>query len=790
MSFDQVKAHLIEQLKPFLMEDDFEDLFEQLTADENSTDRFLLKMELNRLSTKCNRVIDLRDKSNLPCSTFVFDKQTHFLDEPAIASFKAAVSRYKNLYTLGAYEEVMAEHKRRLQTVQVEGIKESVKDEFIIPGIVLGTYYNRSEERMNYSVHITVSQIGKIDVEGSTLDLSVNGARIRLSAKHGLDTRKPLLIKLTELSDEYYYEDLQQGIEYQIIDIEEDNDAHILRLKRNTISEPLSKLLAKLIRDYKYRYKVDVNEVFSNTLGLGYESHLLPHLRHLPLFLNGTNNQLTHALLSPENQAIKSYFTDENDVCQLSHTLTEARLERHLAEPNAPQHHLLYCFTHQVKHTTYFYSATLYELNNHSLKNLFFKFGAKKNSWRVFKLSSIVIDKLRGYKAAIIPGDDSHYSPLVEQQLALYEHVIYLSDLTTEEGRVRYQNVQSQATPNLLKVFAQKKASISHIKFATLAFAERRQEPRYSFKTEISIQQDGQSIVGHSQDISTKGFQVIMPSPSSFNGEKLVWLGFPKLQSLAGKTQLHNLPYKLVMQRNNGQQLHLVAAQSKEAHTGVTFMNRLIIHNEEKLKQLSESGERTSELSDGLKNLVMRKLPATPFFIEKTQKSAKISAIAISSERDPVAELFAANSKESLTYDLTPLFENGFFKKHIIDFIRRTRSHQEMMHVDFYLHLIRRSRGTFGLKCVTKDSLTSQSEQIDFIKTGQQVGRFVALRMFVGVTGKPDLKYIQQERKYISQHAAHKAKQLEEKLWYTIGVGEIMDITAEVLHRDLGTNIS
>ncbi|WP_133405804.1 PilZ domain-containing protein [Parashewanella tropica] len=788
MSFDQVKAHLIEQLKPFLMEDDFEEFFEQLTTDENSTDRFLLKMELNRLSAKCNRVIDLRDKSNLPCSTFTFDTQTHFLDEPAIASFKAAVSRYKNQYTLGAYEEVMAEHKHRLQTVQVDGNKENLRDEFIIPGVVLGTYYNRSEERMNYSVHITVAQAGKIDVEGSTLDLSVHGARIRLSHKHNLDIRKPILVKITELNEEYYYDELQQGIEYEIVDIEEEGNFHIFRLKRASGSEQLSQLLAKLIRDFKYRYKVDVNEVYTNTLGLGYERHLLPHLRHLPLFLNADKNQLTHALISPENQAIKSYFTDENDVCQLGQTLTPKRIEKHIVAPNAPEHNLLYCFTHIAKDHVYYYSATLHELQNHALKALFFKFGSQKPSWRVFKISSLEIDKARGFKASIIPGDDSHYSPLVEQQLNLFSHVLHLSNLTNEVDRHSYQQAQSTSTPNLLKVFAQTKDKASQLKFTALAFAERRQEPRYSFKTEVSIQQNGKTMIGHSQDISTKGLQLALPNTTDFMSDQPVLLGFPKLQALAGKTQLLNLPYRLVLQRNNGQQLHLVAAQSDEPHRGVTFMNRLIIHNEEKLKQLSESGDQSGELSDGLKNLVMRKLPATPIFIEKTQKSAKLSAIAISSERDPVAELFAAKAKESFTYDLSPLFEGGFFKKQIVSFIRRTKSNQEMMSIDFYLHLIRGSRGTFTLKAITKNQLKTVDEQVEYIKTGQKLGKFIALRIYVGVTGKPDLKYIQQERHYIARHAAHKAKMLEEKLWYTVGVGEIMDITAEVMHRCLPQN--
>ncbi len=95
MSLEQHNA-LIEQLKPLLMEDNFHELFEHLTSDETNSTRFLLKMELNRLSSLCTRVIDLRDKSELPCSSFTSGSQTHFLDEPAKSSFIETLALYQD----------------------------------------------------------------------------------------------------------------------------------------------------------------------------------------------------------------------------------------------------------------------------------------------------------------------------------------------------------------------------------------------------------------------------------------------------------------------------------------------------------------------------------------------------------------------------------------------------------------------------------------------------------------------------------------------------------------------
>ncbi|MGB0892772.1 MAG: PilZ domain-containing protein [Parashewanella sp.] len=788
MSFEEVKSALIEQLKPLLMEPDFAEMFDLMTEHESSTNRFLLKMELNRLATKCTRVIDLRDRSDSPCEAVEFENQTHMLDTHAKASFEAALSRYRNQYTIGVYEEVIAEHKQRMSGAKVKASEADEKNEYLIPGVVLGTYFNRSEERMNYSIHISASQSGRGEVRGSTIDLSVGGARIRLPAKHPFDTNAPLLIKLLDLNEEYYYEDLHQGIEYQIMDVEPENDICVMRMKRLTGSDDLTQILTNLIRGFKFRYKVDVNEVYTNSLGLGYERHYLPHLRHLPLYINNESKEITHGLLSPDNQSIRSYFNDEKDICQLPKALTHDRIEAYLSEPESAEHQLIYCFTHIVKEHTYYYSATLAELKQHQLQALFFNFGIQKNSWRVFKIDSFAIDHAKSYKTAILPGDDSRYSPLVEQQLARFSHVVNLIDLTDNATKVQYKREQSSANPNQLKIFAQPKLTKNIMKYVSLSFAERRQEPRYAFKTLVSLTQGNQSIDAISHDISTKGMQVTLETPSNFDSSQPTFIGLPKLQSLAGRTTLADLPYKLVKQRRNGKQLHLSAIVGHVPHTGVEFMNRLIIHNQNKLKQLTDTQGNVQELADGLKNLLMRRLPTTPYFIQKTQRSACLSAIGLNSHMNATADIFSTNVNEGMQFDLAPLFANGLFKPTIINELRRLKSFQELEHLDVFIQLAIQSRGQFNLKCVAVSELDSIDKQKAFISQSEELGKFVALRVYFGATGKPDMKYIKQERDYVGIHAAHKAKKLDAILWNTVGVGELLDFTHEVKARLFPSN--
>ncbi|MBE8168783.1 MAG: PilZ domain-containing protein, partial [Shewanella sp.] len=532
MSFEDVKEALIEQLKPLLMEPEFPDFFDQLTSTESSTNRFLLKMELKRLASACNRVIDLRDKTDLPCEPVVFKKQTHLLDAPSKQAFLESINRYQQHYTIGVYEEVFDAHKQRLRNKKQSPLKTDDQNDYVVPGVILGNYFNRIEERMNYSINITAFQSGKNELKGSTLDLSVSGARIRLPKKHGFDTTQSILVKLIEINEEYYYKDLHQGIEYQIVDVEASDDHSIIRLKRLSGSEDLSQILANLIKGFKYRYKVDVNEVYTNSLALGYERHYLPHYRHLALFINAESNSVTHGLLGAENQRIKNYFLNEKDVCQLSKMLTPERIQNHNVDPENADHSLVYCFNHVVNDKMYFYSASLFELKRQDLQRLFFQFGSQKESWRIFQIVAKPINHSLSYKTAILPGDERHYTPLIERELSQFSHVVNLIDLTHDDSKDDYKSWTSTDNANQLKLFAQVKTTKNDIKYVSLNFAERRQESRYSFKTQIDLTQTdsnkkNKSATGMSLDISTKGFQVTLEENCDFDLSKPINVSLP-----------------------------------------------------------------------------------------------------------------------------------------------------------------------------------------------------------------------------------------------------------------------
>ncbi|WP_299787061.1 PilZ domain-containing protein [uncultured Shewanella sp.] len=788
MSLDEHSA-LIEQLKPLLMEPNFQDLFQQLTAGESNSTRFLLKMELNRISSPCNRIIDLRDKSELPCEEVLHNNQRHYLDGPAKESFMQSMALYRDQYTLGVYEQVIEEHKQRKLKLRSSEINQELDHQapFIAKGVVLGNYFNRSEERMNYSIRISTLQPGRAEVAGITVDLSVGGARIRLPQAHNFDLDKPIRVKLLELSEEYYYEDLQKGVDYQVVDTQTNAEYCWMRLKRIGGTAELATMLANLIKGYKYRYKVDINDVLVAATGLGFERHYLPHLPHLPLFveLEEGEYKVTHKLLSRDNQQLQHFFRDEKDISQLSGMLSSHRLHALFNEPDNKDHSLFFCFTFQAQGCLFFYSATLAELKSKNLLALFLSFGATKASWKVFKLAHHEINHNQAYKASMLPGDNTRYSALTEAQLKRFTHVLQLINLTSEDAVPDYQSWsgKSDNKVNKLKIFGQQKVTSNPIKLLSLQFSERRNEARFAFKTQVNITQGKVTATGFTHDISSKGLQLTLDQPTEFEKTAPLMLSFPKLQPLAKKTKLSHLAYRLIRTRKNNVTIHLAAVMGHTPHAGVEFLNKLIIHNQEKLEKVTEAHSETKELADGLKNLLMRHLDSVPFFIEKTSKTAYLSTLGIGTHKNVIMDLFAASATEHMEYNLESLLKDGRLKSEFVDPIKNMKPQHGLEYFEIYLQVSRQSQGQVRVKCLPPAEIGDINAREHFINQSNNLGRFMALRVYRGASGKPDLNYIRRELEYINAHAPHKSKKLEKLLWRIIGVGELLDITEEVQLR-------
>lgn len=86
------------------------------------------------------------------------------------------------------------------------------------------------------------------------------------------------------------------------------------------------------------------------------------------------------------------------------------------------------------------------------------------------------------------------------------------------------------------------------------------------------------------------------------------------------------------------------------------------------------------------------------------------------------------------------------------------------------------------VQCRYTDEFHSDNQRRFFIDMALKRGEFYAWFAAGRAAWRPDTEFINDELTYISQYAIHRAKPLEAEL-AVVGVGEVMDVTTEVLAR-------
>ena len=794
MSLEKKQQEFVQQLLPLSMEPRFDDVFDRLLASESKSSRFLIKMELGRLTSECIRVIDLRGRPNIACEEFITGKQRHYIDKLTKETFNQALAKYKGQYTTGVYEYVIESIKqRRHQTPSASKAQSSLSRD-LIPAVNLGHYTQRAEERMNYSIKVSVLQPDTPAYDAVTLDISVTGARIKLPQEHNLDFNRTIHIRFVGLEKEYFFKELEQALAYEVVSCSTTDTHHILGLKRLEGSLAFSNMLSNLITGYKFRYKVNIEDLHTNIPGLNLELHYLINMPHMPLFVGNKDNKhyLSHKLLTQKNHETLNYFLDENSISQLPSMLNQSRLTALLSSDTEYAEELYYCFTYNVKGKLFFYSASLSELKQQDKLALFFSFGAAKASWRVFHVCGHKLSHQQGYKNSILPGDNADYSALTRNQIQLFSHQLTLTDITNQHHVTEYQAWQHKANPNILKNFSQEKILRNSIKGISLQKADKRQEARFALKTLVNMTQAGIKAQGITLDISNKGLQINLEDPREFNLNQPVMISLPKLQKLSKKNQLHQLPYKIVRIRSSNTLFHVCAMFEETPHQGVEFLKRLIESNKTKLKALSESGGEVREIAAGLKNLTLRQINVIPFTIEKEGKVLRISEIAVNKVNTNLASCFSTYNPEGVEnsasneelFDFSEIFDQDKFHQLVEEPLESMQTGDTMKYSEVFLCYRHNQRAQSRItNCLIVDETCSLGQQQEFIQSSNNKGRFIALRLGIAPCATTSLQHVTQELNYLTIHSPNKAKKLEEKLWRIHGIGEFMDITYEVLQR-------
>ena len=803
-------AHIIDALKPLITKSGFIKRLNELTSHLPKERRFLIKMEMKRLARPCMRSIDLRGQVKGECRLYEYKGIRHYLDEVAIETFEEQLNIFGG-FTFGVYESVMEtennfrvirereEQQRQVTHERLSQPQTMALEKYTVPVVNLLSYARRNQERMNFAVTIEVFAKDGSVWRGNSVDISTEGLQIKLSKDTTLQVDDDIEIFFRGLEEEFAM-DKKHGVVYRVLKMLYKNDHQYLMLRRSTEIQntPFDQFLENFIHGNKRRYKVNMSNTIDAVYNKIAEQFLSPRSPSLPVFIDSIEDKLLprYAMLNEINTDITDYWSDEQRSLRLGYLLSQSRL-KWLASRDANERELyVYAFTHLQQDKIYFYSASSHELDaKEVIKTTFLGFGARKVSWRVFKLVMSDMTPDQAHAPLSIPDNVSDKikrqnqapSARLMAKLKNLGFVVHITDVTSDSGQHHYSQYKFNRS-NLphLRVFGHaRNRPPSPIQTYRYRYHEQRMEKRYLVRTTISLSTtDGATeFKGISEDISVRGLRVELNQPFEGDVDTMINVAFPKLQALTESYHLMHLRYRIVAKNGEQNIIHLKAADGEAGAVARDFFDDLIKQNKSSLKTYDEQ-EDVPGIGHALRCINAKNTPNLAFAMNK-EGVRYLPQAAIASRHNyrihQVAAHYAPEDKLNFEFMFRDRNLESPFIQHGIKQIKL--EHLPLRQELFIAFDPNQKLSRMAILPRFDDKFTTDESRIKFINEAIGRGQFIALHVLLTTTGKPDMEMLQAEMNYVSMYAIHRARELEEFMWDIVACAHLVDVTDEVLSR-------
>jgi hypothetical protein len=780
----------------------FETKFTLSTNNLVKIEKFILKMELKRLAGVCTRSIDLRGLVDGECKLFEYNGQSHFLDDIAIRVFQDNVAEY-NDYTFGVYEAVNnTKNNFRViyQNEQSGNIRSSVEslkktqEKFQRPASLYQfDYKDRFEERMNYAIAITITLENKQQLRATSTDISVMGCKFRLTDEKPLDIGQIIEVKFSGLKQEFQFS-TTDVFPFEVKNMHRDGNTQLIGCQRIEVLEKdtFKQFLSGYIQGNKRRYKINLENTIIALQARSYEQYILPKLTELPVFIEKGINGLVprYALTTNNNQATFQYWQDEAGNSTLSLLLNEKRLARLQQMPSKTL--LVYSFTHQSQGKSFFYSMDAEQLLAESeFSSSFLTFASNQTTFVISELSCVNFDKNGAYspftlanthslKAQYInlpPSDD------VITSLALIPFIAVVNDITHPSLIAQYQQLSSE------KIASSKLKKYGHLRLKKpilvdelgVSYKNQRQELRFVYNTSAIVECKKIQWQGHSHDFSISGLKMELDNPAVLAKGDVVYLTFPKLQTITSAFDLNQLPYEIVGINKKKTILNLRVHIKAHQHIGRAFFKLLISKNLHKLTP-DEYAMLTPGLAEALRTSYAKNMNTAALVIQTSGSRYKVKAIASNNDSSELLKQMKRLSDRKNYYNLYPLLtklqSSGLLEQHLKTLLIGDEPITELLHISIDIN---ESAVDKSVQVTLDSELSTPALKRLFIKKALKRGQFYCVKVMISRTNEPDIEYLNAELSYISSYAIHRGKKLEQDIWSVAGIIQYFDITKEVL---------
>lgn len=767
---------LVERLIPAYRSDDLDYLLSQMTEGQPPSAKLLVKMELNRLMASCNRNIDLRGKVQGVCREYQFDGRQHWLDDVAFNSYHKNVKKFGG-YTEGVWEAVN-NTRNNFRVMKQQGRlapknEQTKEHDFEVEQIKLGYDLKRQENRLKIASQIEIHRKNEQLIHGLSIDLSPSGAKFKVPAAFDYKLGEEIQVYFAELNQSSNVVGLHKKIEYRILSVDEsyDTDAiKFLRVLKLSDCDVIEKVIEEAIQTNTQKARHDNQDKIIRTRTRGYEHLHLKHTSNLPLFFSG--NELKLALLTENNYPIWQYWHDERNQQALGTLFKPERMDLLTAPGVKGCNNVLYAFKHEHQDKTLFFSMLIPEATQEQRK-LFWHIGAKRDSWKVFRL--FVFELSEEERLAL-----AEHANELEDPSSTLTHCGVLQEIGNNEVAHDYLLVEKpNISTSILNDFRHPRQVVGTPIGLYFDSVSRRKEPRYLFKTSVQLSHGAQRVSGSTIDFSKRGLSLLLDTPLDVKAHDHLSVNYLELQQYGKNLLLENTPYQVVRISPEGRQLQLMIEDTSQTSKTIGFFGKLIDLNKNRLIKKEEKLP-SDALLESLHNILLDKMVSTPLFIEKVGTNLKPKVIGVNYPLPAHLALLARLGSEN-HISLLPIFK-GHTNSLLATPMKRIDGAVPQYH-EIYLSVAKYGSRIQSVECRLVSEFTDIHDRIRFIRQGQEMGEFYVLRISGVPVFSPITNLLRSDLKKLATISAPHAKSVEKEMLAQAGYSELVDITEEVLIR-------
>ncbi|NRA62783.1 MAG: PilZ domain-containing protein, partial [Psychrobium sp.] len=577
---------------------------------------------------------------------------------------------------------------------------------------------------------------------------------------------------------------------YTVIEHYSNGPSFWFHLRRQHKDKLVNAVLAQFIKSQRHKFSTDVEHVVEAVRCMGYQQLYINKIVGVPLFFSKKQQQLLpeFALCNFENKPVLDFWRSNGNQLKISGLFSKKRLEKMLQRQENGQETLVYCFSHIAKGKKYFYSATEEELTETGQADLFMQFGANKKQWSVYKIFLTPVADYQWHLPDTLPQHLVQRGELTieenKQLLKLHdiELMAYIILISDEENKLKYQQRQPM-NPSVaqLQQFCHPENVHSGLSLVETKVSTQRSEDRFNYQTRIIVHHKKKAYLGATVNFSVHGMQITMTRTVELDKGELLKIEMPLLAKASGKPEYAFLDYELMRVAQEGRVLNLRIITSPETAYGPKLIHKIISNYKHKLTaQVTPPANATKSLN----LLYCSNIHCLPVVISKEGNSYNISHVINPRNDNRLFNLFSALSNNKKYCNVSAISKNNIFKELFFCTLKMLNANMSAVAREVYIEVTSDNNSeTYHATTHYFESFESVDAHREFILKAKAAGQLFALRVMISRNHAMDYKTVSREIIYAAKQASYRTRHLQAQLDAVVGLGELIDITDEVMQR-------